>query len=377
MSSNFLKQCALVFALIGLGSVAFAQGTPPQTFPARAAPAVPAIVAPQDSTSANVNLNFPNVDVHEAAKAILGDILNLNYAVDPSVTGTVTVVTAHPVSKADVFPILEDSLKAANLGLVRRGAVYTIVPMAEARRQPQLVTQSDAGYGTEEIQLHYVNATQLKKLLDPLVPDNSIAQADTGRNILMVTGSAGERRSIRDLVHQFDLDWLRGMSFQMFIPKHTDAKTLLPELDQILNGEDAPTAGLVRLIAIDRLNGILAISAQPAYLREVRHWIDTLDSEGADAARRLFVYRVQNGRASDLATVLVNAFGGAPNKNNQTQPTAKHTSRQAPIATFQSQDTAPQSPTQSSSIGGGLDQGNLVSGNGFSVTSVIAASIIT
>jgi general secretion pathway protein D len=63
--------------------------------------------------------------------------------------------------------------------------------------------------------------------------------------------------------------------------------------------------------------------------------------------------------------VLVNAFGGAPNKNNQTQPTAKHTSRQAPIATFQSQDTAPQSPTQSSSIGGGLDQGNLVSGNGF------------
>src|ERR1700733_13363212 len=136
MTMSFLKRLALVATLLIAGSAASAQQN--------ASPSVPPADAPHDSSAANVNLNFPGVDVHEAAKALLGDILNLNYAVDPSVTGTITVVTAHPVSKADVFPILEDSLKAANLGLVRRGAVYTIVPMAEARRQPQLVTSSDA-----------------------------------------------------------------------------------------------------------------------------------------------------------------------------------------------------------------------------------------
>ena len=189
MTVKIMHRYLLVLLLLLCGSAALAQDNPP----------APAAAPTPMSASAQVNSNFPGVDVHEAAKAILGDILGLNYAVDPSVTGTVTVVTAHPVAKSDVFPIMEDSLKAAGLGLVRRGAVYTIVPMAEARRQPQLVTAEDPGFGTEEISLKFVNAAELKKLLDPLVPENAISQADSGRNILMVTGSAGERRSIREL----------------------------------------------------------------------------------------------------------------------------------------------------------------------------------
>jgi general secretion pathway protein D len=344
MTTKILHRYLFALGLLLCASAAHAQGNLPA--PASTPAAAPAPMSP----NAEVNLNFPGVDVHEAAKAILGDILGLNYAVDPSVTGSVTVVTAHPVTKADVFPILEDSLKAAGLGLVRRGAVYTIVPMAEARRQPQLVVADDPGFGTEEIPLKFVNAAELKKLLDPLVPENAISQADTGRNLLMVTGSAGERRSIRELVNQFDVNWLRGMSFAMFVPHHTDSKQLLPELDQLLNSEGSPTAGLVRLIAVDRLNGILAISAQPAYLKQVRHWVEMLDAEGESSARKLFVYRVQNGRASDVATVLVNAFGGGSNKNGQNQPRSEHASRQAPIATFQSQDSS--SPTSTSSLGG-------------------------
>jgi general secretion pathway protein D len=286
---------------------------------------------------ADVTLNFPGVDVHEAAKAILGDILGLNYAVDPSVSGAVTVVTAHPVKKADVFPILEDSLKAANLGLVRRGAVYTIVPIAEAKRQPQLVGPDDPGYGTEAISLHFVSATELKKLLDPMVPENAISQVDSGRNLMLVTGSAGERSSIRALIRQFDVNWLRGMSFALFVPKHTDSKLIMPELDQVLNGENSPTAGLVRLLSVERVNGILAISSQPQYLQDVRRWVDMLDREGEEGGKRLFVYRVQNGRASDLATVLVNAFGGGGNKAaSQAVPTTPRApNRPAPIGTFQ------------------------------------------
>ncbi len=93
----------------------------------------------------NVTLNFPNADVHEVAKAILGDILGLNYAVDPSATGTVTVQTAEPVARVDVLPILEESLTAAKLGLIKKGTVYTIIPIDKAKRQPQLLNASEPG----------------------------------------------------------------------------------------------------------------------------------------------------------------------------------------------------------------------------------------
>jgi len=258
----------------------------------------------------DVTLNFPNADVHEVAKAILGDILGLNYAVDPSATGSVTVQTAEPVARVDVLPILEESLSAAKLGLVKKGTVYTIIPIDKAKRQPQLLNANEPGFGSESITLHYVNAVELKKLLDPLVPENSISQADPGRNIMLITGTADQRNAMRDLIRQFDVNWLHGMSFALLVPQRTDAHMLLPELDAIVNTKDSPTAGLVKLVVIDRLNGILAISPQPQYLTDLKKWMGILDRAGGDNDRKLFVYHVQNGRAADVATVLISAFGG-------------------------------------------------------------------
>ncbi|HVU19806.1 MAG TPA: type II secretion system secretin GspD [Nitrolancea sp.] len=280
----------------------------------------------------DVTLNFPNADVHEVAKSILGDILGLNYAVDPSATGTVTVQTAEPVAKVDVLPILEESLSAAKLGLIKKGAVYTIIPLDKAKRQPQLLNANEPGYGSESIVLRYVNAVELKKLLDPLVPENSISQADPGRNIMLITGTADQRNALRELIKQFDVNWLHGMSFALLVPERTDAHMLQPELDAIVNTPNSPTQGLVKLVVIDRLNGILAISPQPQYLKDLKKWMEILDRAGGDNDRKLFVYHVQNGRAADLATVLISAFGGgsgqqgpaphptAPNLNATGQP---------------------------------------------------------
>jgi general secretion pathway protein D len=280
----------------------------------------PSAQRPYVARPGDVTLNFPATDVHEAAKAILGDILGLNYAVDAAVEGEVTVETAQPVAKEDVLPIFEQALKAANLGLVRRGRLYTIVPLADARRQSQLLAGTEAGYGTEAIVVRFVNVAELRKIIEPLVPEGAIAQSDTERNMLMVTGTAGERRAIRALVRQFDVNWLRGMSFALFIPQRSNAQTLIAELEQVVNAPGAPTKGLVRLVAIERLNGIVAISSQPQILNDVKRWITMLDRRDGDNERRLFVYRVQNGRAVDLANVIAVAFGGQARAAGAGQP---------------------------------------------------------
>jgi general secretion pathway protein D len=324
--------------LLAVSSAAIADG-PPATPPANnpvltgqtqseVFPGTQTFTGPKHAGSraagpSDVTLNFPNADVHEVAKSILGDILGLNYAVDPSATGSVTVVTAEPVAKADVLPILEESLQAAHLGLIKKGAVYTIIPIDKAKKQPTLLSATEPGFGSEAITLHYVNAVELKKLLDPLVPDAAISQADAGRNVVIITGTADQRNSIRGLVEQFDVNWLHGMSFALLVPERTDAHMLQPELDAIVNTPNSPTQGLVKLIVIDRINGILAISPQPQYLKDLKKWMEVLDRAGGDNERKLFVYHVQNGRAADLATVLINAFGGGSNSSSAAaHPTA-------------------------------------------------------
>lgn len=317
-------------SLLVVSSAALADGPPPKPaqddtalFPGTQTFTGPKHIVTRTPGPNDVTLNFPNADVHEVAKAILGDILGLNYAVDPSATGSVTVVTAEPVAKVDVLPILEESLQAAHLGLIRKGAVYTIIPIDKAKKQPQLLSAGEPGFGSEAITLHYVNAVELKKLLDPLVPDNAITQADAGRNVVVITGTADQRNSIRGLVEQFDVNWLHGMSFALLVPQRTDAHMLQPELDAIVNTPNSPTAGLVKLIVIDRLNGILAISPQPQYLKDLKKWMEVLDRAGGDNEKKLFVYHVQNGRAADLATVLINAFGGGNSSSSAApHPTA-------------------------------------------------------
>jgi general secretion pathway protein D len=326
----------------------------------------------------DVTLNFPNADVHEVAKAILGDILGLNYAVDPSATGSVTVQTAEPVARVDVLPILEESLSAAKLGLIKKGTVYTIIPIDKAKRQPQLLNAAEPGYGSESITLHYVNAVELKKLLDPLVPESSISQADQGRNILLITGTADQRNAMRELIQQFDVNWLHGMSFALLVPERTDAHMLQPELDAIVNTPNSPTQGLVKLIVIDRLNGILAISPQPQYLKDLKKWMQVLDRAGGDNDRKLFVYHVQNGRAADMATVLINAFGGGSGSSgpaaHPTGPNLAATGQASQIGTTSSGFGGMQQSGGTGGVGGlggggfgggGFQGGGFQAGGGF------------
>lgn len=259
--------------------------------------------------SGDVSLNFPGADVQVVAKAVLGDLLGLEFTISPEVHTPVTVVTQRPIARADVFRLFESSLASADLAVTPRGGVYAILPLEQARGQAPVVGGDTPGFATEVIQLKFVSAEELRRLIDPILP-NVITEADAARNTLAVSGTSGQRASIRDLVRQFDVDWLRNTSFALFVPQRTDSRLIVPELDKLINANGSPTRGLVRLVAMDRLNGILAISTQRQYLDDVRRWVEVLDREGQSSERRIFVYRVQNGRSADIARVLANAFGG-------------------------------------------------------------------
>jgi general secretion pathway protein D len=260
--------------------------------------------------SGDISLNFPNTDIRVAAKAVLGDVLHLGYTVDPNVTGTVSVVTASPIARSSVLDVFEKSLRAANLALVPQGKGFQISSTTSAGAVASIAPGA-TGYGTEVISLSYVNAEELKRLLDSLLP-GTVSSIDTTRNSLVIAGTTGQRAAVRDVLRQFDVNWLRNMSFALLVPQRTDSRLIVPELDKLLNDPSAPTRGLVRLISMEKLNGILAITAQRQYLDDVRRWVDILDREGSNNERRLFVYPVQNGRARDLAKTLNAAFGLGP-----------------------------------------------------------------
>jgi general secretion pathway protein D len=270
----------------------------------------------------NITLNFENTNLREVVKVILGDLLNENYTIDPAVQGAVTLQTSEPLSQDDLIPTLELLLRMNSAALVSQDGLYNVVPRESAMRgmvAPQLGNSAIAlppGYSVRIIPLSYIAATEMQKILEPFATAGNVVRVDTVRNLLILAGPGPELERLLETVRIFDVDWLEGMSVALFTPDFVDAETLSDEL-KIVFGEnnESPLAGLIQFVSLERLNALLVITSRPQYLEKVAQWVERLDRDTGGVGQRLFVYRVQNGKAADLATVLGEVFeresGGA------------------------------------------------------------------
>lgn len=293
----------------------------------------------------DIGLNFPEADVRVVAEAVLGDLLGMEYTIADGVSGPVTAVTARPISRDSLLPFLEDTFAIAGFALVLDGGRATIEPIGRGYGSG-IAGPDTPGYGTELLQLQFVNADQMRALVAPILP-NVVSVSDPARNILLLRGTSGQRASARDLLQQFDVNWLRNMSFALIVPKRTDARVIVPELEKLINAPDSPTRDLVRIISMDKLNGILAISRQRQYLDDVNRWIEILDRQGQNNEPRLFVYKVQNSRSRDLARTLNRAFGrGSGGEDAVEQQQAAFADSGAPDGAAQTRGRAAAPPPQ-------------------------------
>lgn len=306
-------------------------------------------------TKGDITLNFVNADVKDVAKAILGDYLKVNYEIASNVQGTVTIQTSQPLTRDQVIPALDRALRLNNMALVSNDGIYDVVPIADAQKETGAIKGPGGGvsmeYGSEVVPLRYVSAAQMQKLLDPLAPAQGIVHVDPSRNILIIDGTAEQRKTLRDDIALFDADWLAGMSFALYTPTYMDAEELARELDQVMGSSDSPIAGVVKLMPIDRLNAVLAISPQKKYLTKLQSWVDRLDRPGEGSDRKIFVYHVQNGRASDVASTLAKVLFGNNSGSQSGNPGLVHTQPYSSQSTG-SMSTPPIAST--TSVGGGI-----------------------
>ena len=302
-----------------------------------------------------ITLNFEAVDLREVIKIIFEEILDKNYLIDPGVQGVVTIHTTKPVGMDDVLPIFESILEMNQAALIRDGALYKIVPLANAKKMlgsPSLGSLKglSAGHGVQIIPLRYVAASEMLKILQTISDDKDNIKSDEARNLILLSGSSRTTSNLIETIKMFDVDWLSGMSFALFPLQHTDAKTMVDDLKNIV-GESGPLSGIVRLIPIERLNAVMVVSHQPRYIVETKRLIEQFDL-GIDKApgRRLYVYRLENGKAENIAEILQQIFG-QDSTRQEARSSASRDSRK--LSNIRSAERSSiQSPTTAAKTGG-------------------------
>ncbi|QFY42266.1 type II secretion system protein GspD [Candidatus Methylospira mobilis] len=262
-------------------------------------------------------LNFDDADIGEVAKVILGDTLKLNYVINPKVTGKISLQTTAPLSDAEMIPTLETLLRMNGAALIKSDSIYRIEPDAAAIiNAPNsgigLTGKIQPGFQVRVVPLRFAGAHEMQKIVEPLLPPKSVVYADPLRNLLIVAANADDLENVKQTVNAFDVDFMRGMAVAFFPLQNVDPTTLAHELDALMmTGDKGAMSGMVRILPVERLNAVMAISAQPAYLRDVETWIERLDRFSPHKSGNMHVYKVQNVDAVTLAQTLAQVFGPA------------------------------------------------------------------
>lgn len=367
VSAMALAACQLAVGQTQLSPPAGQAMTPPESAPAPdAAVNQPRIIRGNDKVTGAVkpfqsldgppvSLNFEEAPVAQVVRTVLGDILKVDYVLHPPLAGTVTLATRTSVSPDQAAFLLESALQANGLGLVRDARGTYHVGRAEVLKTiGGTVRQAGGaplppGQGVIIVPLQYIGAAEMAAILRPMMPAESLIRADNLRNLLVLAGTRTQAEGWLEMISIFDVDLLKGMSVGVFPLKYASIKEVEAALALVSGGGSAtapaptpqaagrgaavsastqpaggagaaaalgegnPLFGALRIMPIERLNSILVVTPRASYLEEARRWIERLDQPSDNGAEaQLHIFKVQNGNARHLASVLSGIFGGMP-----------------------------------------------------------------
>lgn len=255
----------------------------------------------------DVMLDFADTDIREIVKQVLGGILKATYTIDPSVHGAATIQTSQPLRRDQLLPTLEALLAQNGATLIQTGTLYRVLPSASALAIPTMSDGTTAG--VQIVSLRYASARDLEKVLTPFVGEGARILADPDHNAIIVTGSPGARAAIQGLISAFDVDVLAGQSYALFPVTSGDPAKVAAEMQKVFQTEGGSgSAGMLRVIPMDRVNAVMVVSPQPRYIEDAKRLFRLVDRARSETERSWHVYYVQNGQSRDLANLLQRAF---------------------------------------------------------------------
>lgn len=273
-------------------------------------------------------LRFDNADIYEVLQAVLGEMLHLNFIVDPTIQGKVTINTQGTVSQADIFNILESVLSLNGVSIIRDGKLYKVVKDANAPRDT--LAFEALGEGSPLIQivpLKFVQGSALIATLRNFIGQQAGITNDPTNKYLVIADRASNVSKILDLVKVLDVDYLKHVKIKLVQIQKGDALEMAREMETLFK-----TSGMfnwpgtepnkIFFMPINRMNALLVAGSNEAVLDAAEKWIKILDDEPKDGiGSSIHVHTIENSTAVRVANILRQIYGGAPITPTGSDPT--------------------------------------------------------
>jgi len=281
-------------ALAAVLAVVLAGPGPMAAGPARASSAMP---------QSGQTLNVQGADI----RAFIQDVARSTgrtFIVDPAVSGTVTVSSDRPLSRAQLFEVFLSTLRANGLVVTPTASgAYRISPAQGAAQGP--ATVGSERFSTEVFQLRNLDAAAAAETIRPLVGPQGQVLANPGANSVVVADFNDNLARIRALIGRIDVD---RTGFEVITLQNSSAREIASVLQTVLAPPGGqPGQGMVSVTPVESSNSIV-LRGDPTALGRIRPLVEDLDrrAESADDVKVVFL---QHANAESLLPVLQQIVG--------------------------------------------------------------------
>lgn len=272
------------------------------------------------AASGDVVVNMRGVDIREVADQI-SRLTGRTLVLDPNVSGVVTVVSAQPLSSSGVWDLFLSVLRTYGFAAVRSGAVWRIVPQANAIQNGATLdagpTASSQQVVTRLIRLRNLPSDQAVRALRPLVSSFGNVEGVTDPNAIVVTDYADNVRRVALLAQSLDNGG--GSSFVNLPLEHASAAEVADAVTALLGQE----VGGARVTADARSNTVL-VRGEPDDIAQARNIVAALDRPGG-ASPTTRVVRLRHADAEGVVEIIRGLMGAEPAATNPVSRSLRQT----------------------------------------------------
>ena len=266
----------------------------------------------------HITLNFEGTEIYDVITTFC-ELLKIDYVIEGSVEGKVTLQTFNKIPVEDLYSVLEQILALNNVAVVKSGNFYRFLQAPDAAKKPLSIHYgNDPNIPDKErmiiqiVPLRYISVESMKKIISPLLTTNaSFIEIPETNNLMMIEMAYNVKRIIK-VVQALDIDKLASSDIQLYKLRNADSETLVLELEEIFTsmGYKEALGDSLSFLSLARLNSVLVVNAFDKILPTIEFWVNRLDQPVSEGEVSTFVYYVQNGDAPALSGLLNGIFTG-------------------------------------------------------------------
>ena len=259
-----------------------------------------------------VELNYEQAELRLVLEE-LADALDITLVIDPSIDSQISIRTSpnRPLQRDDVWPLIRLLSRDAGVILEQAGELWNARRVV-SNLTADIATPETLGDGTaarimQVTPLIYVSTDAVIQAIQPLLePNGGVSQLGT-TNMLIVSGSEYDLQRVNQLLMLIDADPFANQGIHLYQLSNANANEVAEELTEILQLiEGSDPAYQVK--GIERINALLVTAPATRGFEEISRWVQILDADSQEQVEQLFMYRVKNLVAQELADTLADVF---------------------------------------------------------------------